>query len=112
MKPTHYLLHVKCGHKAFELVEEPKPGMEIQLENVIHQNPDPEYVTCQACGEKLTMPELGVNFIYPVEDWCDECGGVGEVTTQEPVYAGEPHTANIGTRKCHCKISEPDYDQE
>lgn len=108
---THYLLH-KCGQKAFEIVGEPKVGMEINPNTVVHSNPDPEYITCQSCGDKLTMPELDVKHIYPLEDWCDECGGQGEVSTQEQVYPGEPHTADIGTRKCHCRISEPDYDEE
>lgn len=37
---------------------------------------------------------------------CDICGGTGEVTTMEPVYAGEPHTAPVGSRRCECTIDE------
>jgi hypothetical protein len=33
---------------------------------------------------------------------CEWCNGEGEITTMEQVYAGEPHTAPIGTRKCIC----------
>lgn len=45
-----------------------------------------------------------------LEEECSDCGGTGEVNTYEPVYPGEPHYADVGVKKCHCKISEPDYD--
>lgn len=37
---------------------------------------------------------------------CEICGGTGEVSTMEPVWAGEPHMADIGTEKCVCQISD------
>lgn len=40
---------------------------------------------------------------------CDICEDTGEVTTMEPVYAGEPHVAPIGTRVCTCKLYEDEY---
>lgn len=46
------------------------------------------------------------------EPVCEHCGGTGEVTVDEQVYPGEPHTAPIGTRKCICQVSEPEYDRE
>lgn len=49
------------------------------------------------------------------ENECDECGGTGEVTTMEQVYANEPHMAPIGTRpcpKCRSKKEEEYNDQD
>lgn len=52
------------------------------------------------------------------EDLCSTCGGTGEITTMETVYAGEPHTAPIGTARCpDCNAPdeaeyEPEYDDE
>jgi hypothetical protein len=43
---------------------------------------------------------------------CPMCLGTGEVTTEEYVYPGEPHTAPIGTRKCLCQLPDPDDYQE
>jgi hypothetical protein len=40
------------------------------------------------------------------EEVCELCGGTGEVTTSEQVYPGEPHMADIGTRKCICQLKE------
>lgn len=35
---------------------------------------------------------------------CRTCGGTGEVSKMEQVYAGEPHMADIGTESCpDCK---------
>lgn len=42
------------------------------------------------------------------EDICPDCGGSGEVTTMEQVYANEPHMAPIGTRPCHCQSKQYD----
>lgn len=42
------------------------------------------------------------------EPVCEDCGGTGEVTVDEQVYPGEPHTAPIGTRKCHCQARDDD----
>lgn len=39
-----------------------------------------------------------------IEEVCEMCLGEGEVTTMERVYAGEPHVAPIGTRKCICQM--------
>ena len=41
---------------------------------------------------------------------CEMCGGTGEMTTMEYVYAGEPHMAPIGTRPCLCQ-SKKDEDE-
>lgn len=46
---------------------------------------------------------------------CDECGGTGDVSTMEQVYAGEPHMADIGTApcpKCKGRNEEEADDQE
>lgn len=48
-----------------------------------------------------------------VEEICALCDGTGEVTTMETVWAGEPHTAPIGTEKCICQLKEEDeYDDQ
>ena len=31
---------------------------------------------------------------------CEECNGIGEVSTMEIVWPNEPHIADIGTEKC------------
>lgn len=36
---------------------------------------------------------------------CAYCLGTGEVGAMEKVYPGEAPEANIGTRKCHCKLT-------
>jgi len=36
-------------------------------------------------------------------DVCEECNGTGEVDCMDYVYAGEPHMAMVGTRKCVCQ---------
>lgn len=46
------------------------------------------------------------------EEICEWCGGTGEVTTMEQVYPGEPHMADIGTRKCICQIEKEEYDDQ
>lgn len=40
------------------------------------------------------------------EEVCEMCGGTGEITVDEPVYAGEPHMAPIGTKPCICQTKE------
>ena len=50
--------------------------------------------------------------ICEVEEVCADCLGTGEVTTMETVYAGEPHQAPIGTRRCHCQQKEQEYDNQ
>ncbi len=42
------------------------------------------------------------------EEICEECGGTGEVDVIEPVYPGEPHMADVGTRPCVCQIKDED----
>jgi len=37
---------------------------------------------------------------------CPDCHGTGELRTMESVYPGEPHMADVGTRKCHCRRRE------
>lgn len=41
-----------------------------------------------------------------VERVCEFCLGTGEVSEYEKVYANEPHTALLGTRKCICQIEK------
>ena len=43
---------------------------------------------------------------------CEFCEDTGEVTVDEYVYPGEPHTAPIGSRKCVCRLPDPDDYQE
>lgn len=45
-------------------------------------------------------------FVWEAEDVCEYCGGTGEITTMESVYAGEPHQAPIGTQTCICQLEE------
>jgi hypothetical protein len=54
-----------------------------------------------------SAPELYKMIKEALEPTCDICGGTGEVTTMEQVYAGEPHMAPIGTKKCICRTGEP-----
>lgn len=49
---------------------------------------------------------------YIGEQICEYCFGEGEVDTLDYVYANEPHQAYVGTRKCICQVSEPDYDDQ
>jgi len=37
---------------------------------------------------------------------CDVCQDTGEIECMETVYAGEPHQAMVGTRKCLCQIDD------
>lgn len=37
---------------------------------------------------------------------CEHCGGTGVVTVHETVWAGEPHTAPVGEKRCICTIPE------
>lgn len=46
------------------------------------------------------------------EPECEHCGGTGEVTVDEQVYPGEPHTAPIGTRTCICRVRDEDDDHD
>lgn len=43
---------------------------------------------------------------------CEDCNGTGEVSVMEAVYPGEPHMADVGTRKCHCQVREDEYDDQ
>lgn len=52
--------------------------------------------------------DFSVEFDLFDEGIWEHCGGTGEVSVQEQVYAGEPHTADIGTQKCICQLSDPD----
>lgn len=61
-----------------------------------------EIYTCKKCGKECEVEEV-----------CADCLGTGEVTTMETVWAGEPHTAPIGTEKCICTLRDPDdYDDQ
>lgn len=43
---------------------------------------------------------------------CRTCGGLGEVTTMEQVYSGEPHIAPIGTQNCpDCNPKSEDFEE-
>ena len=42
------------------------------------------------------------------EEVCKFCGGSGEVGVMEQVWAGEPHTAMIGSQPCVCQIDDSD----
>ncbi len=59
----------------------------------------------------LTAQDVKMN---KEEQECPDCGGTGEVTTMEPVYPEDPGSplAPIGTAKCHCRIKEPEYDNQ
>jgi hypothetical protein len=37
---------------------------------------------------------------------CPICGDTGEEPIEGQVWAGEPHTAEIGTRRCICQDNE------
>lgn len=37
---------------------------------------------------------------------CEFCGDSGVVCVNENVYGGEPHQANVGVRRCICKLKE------
>lgn len=41
---------------------------------------------------------------------CEICQDTGEVTVDEYVYPGEPHTAPIGSRPCICRLPG-EYDE-
>lgn len=61
-----------------------------------------EIYTCSKCKKECEVEEV-----------CEFCYGEGEVTVDEQVWAGEPHTAPIGTRKCICRMDdEPDRDED
>lgn len=73
-----------------------------------------EGITPLPITEDMTQDEENiVDELDNGEEVCEECGGSGEVATMEPVYpeAGSP-LADIGTRKCHCKIKEEEYDDQ
>lgn len=42
---------------------------------------------------------------------CIYCGGTGEVSTMEAVYANEPHMADVGSAPCECTIDDS-YDED
>jgi DnaJ-class molecular chaperone len=43
------------------------------------------------------------------QEVCETCGGTGEVSCMESVYAGEPYMASVGIERCpDCNM--PDYD--
>ena len=43
---------------------------------------------------------------------CEFCGGTGEVTVDEYVYPGEPHTAPIGSKHCICTLGDDSDDMD
>ena len=67
---------------------------------------------CEMC----VVPGCGCKeFSEPVEEEevCEFCGGTGEISSMEYVYAGEPHMADIGTKTCICRIkNEDDFDDQ
>lgn len=72
---------------------------------------------CEKCGEELEdwgsgkMKCFNPDCPLPRELVCEFCGGTGEVSTMEPVYAGEAHMAPIWLRACVCQIRDEDeYD--
>lgn len=38
------------------------------------------------------------------------CDGSGEVSCMDTVWPGEPHMADVGTRKCECRLEEEEDD--
>lgn len=59
-----------------------------------------EIYTCAKCKKECEVEEV-----------CERCGGTGEVSVMEPVYAGEPHMADIGTAPCpECRSDSADDD--
>lgn len=56
--------------------------------------------TCAECGKPCEAEKV-----------CAECRGTGKIRFDEPVYPGEPHMADTGTRKCpSCgPMTEEDY---
>ena len=45
------------------------------------------------------------------DDYCTDCGGTGEISTDES--DGEGHIQRgVGTQKCHCKINTNEDDQD
>jgi RecJ-like exonuclease len=67
-----------------------------------HHDPIAIY-TCGKCKLECEVDEIEV---------CEHCDGTGEVSVDEQVYPGEPHTASIGTRKCICMLADEDDHQE
>jgi hypothetical protein len=43
---------------------------------------------------------------------CPYCGGTGEISTMERVYADEPHMAMIGSHPCHCVSNENENEED
>lgn len=72
--------------------------MTIKLSNccradVREDEEDVNIFVCEKCDE-----------VCEADDVCEECLGTGEVRVMEPVYPGEPHMADTGTRKCLCQF--------
>ena len=65
-----------------------------------HHDPIAIY-TCSKCKSECDVEDIEV---------CEHCDGTGEVSVDEQVYPGEPHTASIGTRKCICMLPG-EYDE-
>lgn len=40
------------------------------------------------------------------ESPCEMCGGTGEVAEIQEVWAGEPHMADVGVKKCLCQLND------
>ncbi len=64
------------------------------------------------CGDHSSHTHLGC--CSEGEEVCETCGGTGEVSVMEHVYAGEPHMADIGTARCpDCNLPDEDeYDPD
>lgn len=54
------------------------------------------------------LEDMGVRDGDEEDDTCEFCDGTGEVDVMESVYAGEPHQAPTGTKKCICQLSDAD----
>lgn len=67
-------------------------------------------VTAHLAGDESAHQCTACEKVCDVEEVCADCYGTGEVTTMEYVYAGEPHMAPIGTRRCHCQVREYEHD--
>ena len=84
--------------------------IEAQLVTLLNGEPakQGEKIECKCPG--------GYVAIYGLEqrenpDWCEYCGGTGEVSVDE--QDGEGHTMRgVGSQKCICRIKEPEYDNQ
>ena len=55
---------------------------------------------CTKCGKECEVEEV-----------CSQCFGTGEISTDERNSDGN-WERGVGTEKCHCKITEQEYDNQ